>query len=385
MTPIRILELRSVVGAGGGPEKTIMLGTAGADPAQFAITVCYIRDLRDSAHDLGARAAALKVDYVEIAERHSFDWRVWPQLQALCRDRRIELVHSHDYKTDLLAWMLARRLGVKALATAHAWVGHSWRERRVYYPGDKWLLSRFERVIAVSGEIRDELIRTGTHPSRVQVVLNGIDAARFRRDPDAIAAARAELNIGPHDVVIGAVGRLEPQKRFDLLIEAAAALRLQHPSLRVVIAGDGSLRGELTAHIARAGVQDTVRLLGHHRNIPRLHHALDLLVQTSDYEGTPNVVLEAMALGTPVVATAAGGTAELLEDGVHGVVIPCGSATTVRDAVDGMLRDSAARRRLAASARRRVEGPLSFTARMRAVEAVYLDLCRPREERSAVA
>ena len=208
MTRIHVLELRSVVGSGGGPEKTILLGSAGAAARGVAITVCYIRDLRDPDHDLASRARALGVDYVDVTEKHSFDWSVWPVLKSLCRERRIDIVHSHDYKTDLLAWMLARTLGIIALATAHGWVGHTWRERAVYYPGDKWLLSRFWRVIAVSSEIRSELIRTGTPADRIEVVLNGIDPDRFRRTAALEPEVRAELGLPATAFVLGAVGRL---------------------------------------------------------------------------------------------------------------------------------------------------------------------------------
>ena len=100
MTPIRILELRSVRGTGGGPEKTILLGAARSDPARFAVTVCYIRDARDEVFSIDKRAAAMGVDYEEVVERHSFDPSVLGAIGSLIRRRRIDIVHAHDYKTD---------------------------------------------------------------------------------------------------------------------------------------------------------------------------------------------------------------------------------------------------------------------------------------------
>jgi glycosyltransferase involved in cell wall biosynthesis len=378
---LHVLELRSVVGSGGGPEKTILLGSAGAEARGLAITVCYIRDLRDTDHDLESRARALGVDYVDITERHSFDWSIWPALKSLCRERGIEIVHSHDYKTDLLAWMLARALGIVPLATAHAWVGHTWRERAIYYPGDKWILSRFPRVIAVSREIRSELIRTGTRADRIDVVLNGIDPDRFRRSAALEPEVRAELGLPASAFVLGAVGRLEPQKRFDLLIEAFARLRTRHPPLHLLIAGRGSLHAALQAQIDSLALGDSCRLLGHYQDVPRLHHALDMLVQSSDYEGTPNVVLEAMAMQTPVVATDAGGTAELIESGTHGLIVRRNSALVLEEAVESLIADPARREHLRRNARERVEGPLSFAFRVQSVERIYHELVRSRGER----
>ena len=116
--PIRVLELRSVWGTGGGPDKTILAGARLSNPAQFAITVCYIRDARDTVFTIDQRARALGLDYVEILERHSFDWRVWPALKRLVRERRIDIVHAHDHKTDALTWALARVAPIVPLSTA---------------------------------------------------------------------------------------------------------------------------------------------------------------------------------------------------------------------------------------------------------------------------
>src|ERR1700741_542229 len=93
--PVRVLELRSVRGTGGGPEKTILFGAAQADPRRFAITVCYLRDPRDSAFAVAGWATELPIDYVELEERRSFDPRLWPALRQLVRDRRIDIVHAH--------------------------------------------------------------------------------------------------------------------------------------------------------------------------------------------------------------------------------------------------------------------------------------------------
>lgn len=380
--PVRILELRSVRGTGGGPEKTILLGASRSDRSRYDVTVCYVRDARDTVFGIDARAAQLGIEYVELTERHSFDPRLWSALRALVREGRFDIVHSHDYKTDLLALLLARAEGTIPLTTAHGWTGHSRRERWLYYPAGKRLIRAFPMAIAVSGEIRSELIRAGAHPDRVRVVLNGIDHNAFRRDRSQRDSARQALGLQRHDVVIGAIGRAEPQKRFDLLIEACAALRQRWPALRLVIAGDGSQLRALESLAAPLFSPGVCRLLGHDSDIIRLHHAIDLFVQSSDYEGTPNAVLEAMALESPVVATAAGGTAEIVADGVHGIVVPTGDATVLAAAIERALSDRAGCRERAQRARRRVETELSFDARMNQVERIYSELVNDRAHRS---
>jgi len=214
--PIRVLELRSVRGLGGGPEKTILLGAATSDPRRFQVTVCYIRDLRDSQFEMGRRAAELGVDYVEVLERHSFDRSIWQPLRALIRERRIDIVHAHEHKTDLLALLLARAEGVVPLATAHGWSGTS-PTQRLYYQVDRRLLSRYPIVIAVSEAIRQVLLDHGATPGKVRRISNGIDHRHFRRDPSVREQIRRSLDIAPDSVVVGAVGRLEQIKRFDIL------------------------------------------------------------------------------------------------------------------------------------------------------------------------
>ena len=370
--PPRVLELRSVFGTGGGPEKTILHGAALTRPEQVAVTVCYIRDARDPVFAIGARARTAGVDYVEIVERHSFDPTIWPRLRRLMKERHIDIVHAHDYKTDLLALLLSWREGTIALSTVHGWTGHTRREQ-VYYAADKRLLRRFPRLIAVSEEIRHVLISHGARPDRVTTVLNGIDHRIFRRDPLRRAAERSRLGFADDDIVVGAVGRLEPQKRFDLLIDSVVQLQKRWPNILLAIAGDGSLRASLQAH-ADSRLGNRCRLLGHCDDVIALHHAFDVFAQSSTYEGTPNAVLEAMALETPLVATSAGGTAEIVRQDIDGLVVPPENEPALTDALAALLADPAAARRRATNARHRVETDLSFDARMKKVERIYEEL-----------
>lgn len=378
---IRVLELRSAVGSGGGPEKTILHGARRQSDSNIETTVCYIRDLRDGGHDLRMRAAVLGIEYVEVHEANSFDLLAIPRLVRLVRRGHFSIVHAHDYKTDLYGLIVARLTGVVPFATAHGWTGHTRRELALYYPADKRLLARYPRVVAVSSEIRDELVRTGSRSEAVVVVLNGIDAAQFSRRRERESSIRATLGVAPADFVIGSVGRLEPQKRFDVLIDAIAIVRRQRPDVRLIIVGEGSLRQQLLTRAAAAGLGDRCTLLGHRTDVAELHHAFDLFVQSSDYEGTPNAVLEALAMETPVVATDAGGTAELVTGGVHGRIVRRGSPAIVAEAVLELMASPTTRASYAAAGRRRVEEQLSFAARTDRVHELYRDLFRARSGR----
>lgn len=370
-SPIRILELRSVFGTGGGPEKTILLGTARTDPARYAITVCYIRDDRDTVFGIDDWAASLPIRYRELRERHSFDPRPFAELRRFVRDEHIDIVHAHDYKTDAIAWYLAHTTRAIPLSTAHGWTGRSAKERRLYYPLDRWLMRRFPHVVAVSSEIKRVLVAGGARPERVTVVTNGIDGERFRRDAARVPAIRAGLGLSDDEVAIGAVGRLEPQKNFPLLLRVFAGLAATNQALRLVVVGDGSLREPLAAEVDRLGIGDRCTLTGHRTDVADLYQAFDLYVQSSDYEGTPNTVLEAMALEAPVVATAAGGTEDIARDGEDAWIVPVGDEARLTTAIRDALARPDERARRAASARWRVETDLSFETRMQRVEKIY--------------
>jgi len=380
MRKVRVLELRSVWGTGGGPDKTILAGAALHSDVVDPI-VCYIRDARDTAFSIDARARELGLDYEEIVERGSLDYSIWPALRKLVRRRAIDIVHAHDYKTDVLTLALARAEDVIPLSTAHGFVGSGTKERYFYYPLDRRILAWFPRVIAVSTSVRDELVSTGSKADRVTVVLNGINPQAFARDPSRITLVRRAFGFQEDEIVIGAVGRLDFEKRFDLLIRAVAAVRTRWPLTRLVIAGEGKWRPHLEAEIARLGADSWCRLLGLHRDINALHHALDLFVQSSIREGTSNAVLEAMALQTPVVATDAGGTGELVIDRIHGLIVPVGSESSLVDAISRALSDRPATVMRARAARARVETELSFANRMARVDAICQELFDGRTAR----
>ena len=370
--PIRILELRSVRGLGGGPEKTILLGAATSDPRRFRITVCYIRDARDTTFRMQQRADELGIDYVEVMERHSFDPGVWPRLRALIRQRGIDIVHAHEHKTDLLALLLSRAERVVPLATAHGWSGLSAKER-IYYYFDRLLLARYPMVVAVSEPIRQTLIARGASPASIRRIPNGIDDRQFARNEAMRRATRQSLGIPDSTVVVGALGRLEPVKRFDVLLRAMAAVRVPAPTL-LVIAGDGSCRAALESQANALGLSDRTRFLGHRDDVKEIHQALDLYVQSSDSEGIPNAVLEAMAVETPVVATDVGGTNEIIDDGVHGLLVPAADPEALARAIRDTITDAGATAARVRAARRRIEQELSFAARNAALERIYEEL-----------
>lgn len=372
--PLRVMVVRGVDGAGGGADQIILRNAERIDPAQVRMSLCFLRHQDDHEFDFDRRAAALQLDYHEVRHRGACDTRVWAQLRQLAEALQPQLIHSHEYKSNFYATCLARHLGVPRLATAHGWTGDSWRERAVYYPGDKRLLRYFSGVIAVSDEIRQELIRTGTPAERIRVLLNGVDPEQYRRQSDTRRRVRGELGLSDNHLVLGAVGRVERQKRFDLLLDAFGDLRRDHVDARLVIAGEGSLLNALGADVRRRGWTQIVHLLGHCPQMLQTYQAFDVLVQSSDYEGTPTVIVEAMALEIPVVATDVGGTSQLITHDQHGLLVPRRRPDLLAQAIRQTLSDAQATARRVAAARHRVETELNFARRLVKLQDIYREL-----------
>jgi len=188
-------------------------------------------------------------------------------------------------------------------------------------------------------------------PARVHVIRNAVipvettDAERLR--------FRQALGFSPHDIVVGCVGNYKPGKGQQVLLEVASDLRERHPSLRYCFVGDGPLREWLENEIRRRSLDAVVALHSGERDARHVYDAFDIAVQASDSEGLPNAVLEAAAAGLPIVATAVGGTAEILTGGVDGLLVPKGDRPGLLEAIGLLAEDHEARHRLGLAARAR--------------------------------
>ncbi|RIK74266.1 MAG: hypothetical protein DCC67_16820 [Planctomycetota bacterium] len=376
--PIRVMVIRSITGAGGGADKIILRTAAIGARRGLQMTLCAIHGRRDREFDLPQRAARAGAELIAIAQRWPGDPRVFARLDQVAREGSFDVIDSHDYKANFYALRLRRRYGVPIVSTAHGYTGNSLRERGLYYPLDKRNLRRFDAVIGVSSDLCEELARCGVARSRLSVVLNGVDAQRYRCDDSIRAEVRRRLGVGEQDVLIGSAGRVERQKRFDLLIDAFAGLAARRPQLRLVIAGAGSLLESLRARAARLGLGDRCRLIGHHGNMLRLYQAFDLFVQSSEYEGTPTVLVEAMAMQIPIVATDVGGTTELARPAEDALIVPPHDVGALAAAIELALSDPIETSKRVARARQRTEQELSLDHRTHRLIEIYRQVITER-------
>lgn len=369
---IAILELRSATGSGGGPEKTILLSAAHADASAFRVSVAYVRNVRDDAFTIAQRARDLGLRFHDIAEPFSYDLRVVAQITRVVRDEHIDLIHAHDYKTNVLA-LLARSLtGVKLVSTAHGYVTRS-PKLDLYYTLDKIALRGFDHVMVVSPDLLEEMLGWGLSPAQVTYLPNGVDTEQFRRRP-GVGGLRPELGLRPNQPLVGGVGRLSPEKDFDSFLKIARRVRQHLPDAHFVIVGEGPERDRLRDAALRAGLNGGLTLLGQRSDIIEVYQSLDLFLLTSLREGLPNVVLEAMSMEVPVLATRVAGVGELIEDGVSGYLFQPRDVTGMSRMTADLLQDSEQRAAVARKARATVCSRFAFLDRVRKLEAIYREV-----------
>jgi glycosyltransferase involved in cell wall biosynthesis len=375
MPKVRLLELRNTYKWGGGPDKTILLSAERHDPSRIEVVVAYIRDIRDREFSIGDKARAKGLTFYEIEERGKFDPRVLRALRQIVVRHDINLIHGHDHKSDLFAYLLRRwlwRRQLTVVSTAHAWVMLGLKGE-LYRRLDLSLMRRFDHLIAVSHATKDEMVDAGVPASLISVIHNGIDTEAWspRR---TVGTLRDELRLGQAFPVIGYVGRIMPEKDLATWLRAAALLARKFPSARFVLAGEGkdsATCNQLKQLAAELGIADRTYFLGYRSDLLPVYAAFDIFVLSSRREGLPNSILEAMALGLPVVTTDVAGARELVVDGQTGYVRPQGDARGMARAIIALAENERLRRHMSRSGRERIEREFSFVTRLERIEALY--------------
>jgi glycosyltransferase involved in cell wall biosynthesis len=318
----------------------------GLDRDRFESIIC---STRPSAPEHVAAARRSGIEVLELGRRSKLDvWR-WAPFVRLLRSGRVDVVHSHKFGSNLWTAALSPLSDVPVLlAHEHTWSFTGKPLRRIV---DRELIARAATTfLAVSASDRQKMIELERiPPEKVRFVPNGI--------PDPVpgdgARVRAMLDIPPTAPVIGTVCALRPQKAVEVALDAVERLVAAQPELRFVVVGDGPERPRLERDAARLGGR--AHFLGRRPNteIPDLVAAMDVVVCSSSFEGTPLAVLEWMAAAKAIVATDVGGIPAIIEDGVEGLLVPPGDPAALAAAIARLLDDPAERARLGAAARRR--------------------------------
>jgi sugar transferase (PEP-CTERM/EpsH1 system associated) len=349
-----ITELES-----GGAQSALLRLVAGQDRSRFTpVVLCLYNGDRLVARQI--RSLGVEVIDLGMTRKWRLDafWRLWRQLRRV----RPVILHTWMFHANIPGRLLGRLAGVPHIISSERTMGQEGGARRRL---NRWTGRLADRIICVSQNVADFAAKEiGLPTDRLVVIQNGIDTNLFRPTPAQATKAADQLTIGY-------VGRLEKVKGVNFLIDAFAALVAQHPHLQLQLVGDGSERRALEQQVQTLGLGDKVHFLGIRSDMPALYPTFDLFVLPSLWEGMPNVALEAMACGVPVIATNTGGTPEVVQDGKSGLLAPPGDAVALAQAMATLINNAEQRCQLAQAGRHFVEQTFSINQTVAQTVALY--------------
>lgn len=330
----------------GGLQQVVYTLCRNIDREQFDVQVLCLRARGLFAADV--ESLGIPVHLLEQVPG-GVDYLACFKVARLLRTLKIDVIHTHNtqpFVDGTLGALLARVRTV--VHTDHA---RSFPDK-VRYMVAEWAMSKFAyRVVGCSEHTSRQLIEYEKISRRkITTIVNGIDGTRFEISIDA-AAKRRELGLPAEGPVIGLAVRLSDQKGITYLLRAMPAVLARHPSVTLLIAGEGELKDELQCEADSLGLGGHVVFCGARKDIPQILKLLELYILPSKWEGLPMVVLEAMAAGCPVVATNVGGTSSAVIDGKTGLLVPPEDPVALASAIDRLLASPALCREYAANSR----------------------------------
>jgi glycosyltransferase involved in cell wall biosynthesis len=330
----------------GGAQETVLLAAALADPSRFeSVIVCGPQTGSEGSLHEEVRRRGVELVLVPelVREVHPVkDLRVVPALTKLFRHRGFDVVHTNSSKAGIVGRMAARRADVPTVIhTVHGWPFHAHQAQAVsatWKELERRAARVTHRLVVVADTDRDKGLAAGIgRPGQYRTIRSGVDFDEFRADPAVREEVRRELGIDADAHIIGSVARLSPQKDPLTLVRAAVPLLARRDELRLLIVGDGPLRGVVAEAVAAAGLTHRVTMTGIRTDVPRLLAAMDVFVLSSRWEGLPRTLLQAMSCGVPVVATAVDGVVDLVEDGRTGLLVPAADVSALSAAIERIL------------------------------------------------
>lgn len=348
-----------------GPEKTILNECRDLLDEGWPCRIVNFSDRSDIPFSDKVRARG--IPYTCLTSSRKFDFGL---VRALAAELpRGAIVHSHGYKADFYTVLAARRARVAAVTTVHGWTSEN-AKVRLYERLQAFSWRFFDRVIAVSRSYLHLAQAAGVPSHKLELIYNGIKPKTSVTSSHR-ASLRAELRIPVDALVVAIIGRLGPEKGHLAFLQSAADIIDARDDTYFLIVGDGAERAALEAYATERGLGARVIFVGHRNDVDTLYDAIDVIAITSLREGLPNVLLEAMLNGVPVVAMGVGGIPEVISSPDYGIVVPPGNVAQFTRDLAALLADPDRRQHIGAHAQQRIASEFLFSRRTQKMKALY--------------
>lgn len=364
---IRVMHLISSNGVFGA-EKVMLNLAANMNYNGIKSRIVVIKNLHNPHLEVFEEALRRNIPAGFVESRGRLDMKAIRQIAKIIKANKINLIHTHNYKANFLGVFAARKAGIPVIATNHLWTSSGFK-LRLYEKLDAFMLNFFVRkIIAVSKEIKEDMLKSGIRSSKIKVILNGIG---LQIEPNDKRAVKNDFDIGEDVLVIGVAARLSPEKGHRFLLEAAQEVIKTYPQLVFLIIGDGPLKNELIEKTKHLGISEKVIFAGYQTNMQKIYPIIDILVQPSLREGIPLTILEAMTHAKAIVATDVGGVADLIKDRDTGLLIKAGSSEELCEAISAFVDDVSLRKAVGEKAQEFVRENYSLEKMVDAHRKVY--------------
>lgn len=307
---------------------------------------------------------------IPLEHRHRLDMGLVLRLHAELKKHDIDAIHSHGYKPDVYGGIVAKMAGVPILSTCHLWT-RSTRSLRGYAHIDKLVLRKFDKVVAVSEPILDELRRDGISDERLSFIPNQISAEQFAAGEATIRKLFREPAF-----IFGTACRQVSAKGVDIFLKSAAMVSKQFPNARFLVAGDGPKAAEYRQIATSLDLDSKLMFLGRCEAMPDFYASLDAFVLPSLDEGMPIALLEAMASGRAVIATNVGSVDRIIRNRVNGLLIAPGDSDALTAAMVSLISDQKSLARMGHEAQEDVMAHHSGESMSTRYRDLYLDMAR---------
>jgi glycosyltransferase involved in cell wall biosynthesis len=352
-----------------GAERIAAHTVMGLDPRRFAPSVISIS--RPVGSDLEGKLGEAGVHVCYLGKGRGFDLRTYRSMHEAFRACRPHILHTH---LDVVRYTLPAMIHWKPRLTVHTI--HNIAKHEMDWHGRLLQRIAYRRgalPIAVSREVAKSAMRLYGLKS-CEVIRNGVPIQVYRAPKITRFEWRAAHGFGQQEILFVCVGRLARQKNHMLLLQAFARACPADHRLRLILVGTGPLEARLRVEAGRLGLEDRVHFMGRRTDIPELLGAADVFVLSSDWEGNPVALMEAMCAGLPVIGTAVGGVPELFDDGVEGILVRRGDTCGLSGAMLAFCQ-SDTRQRMGAAASLRAQSDFDVTEMVRAYEQIYSRAC----------
>lgn len=361
----------------GGIQQQILSIVRVYDKEKFNPIVCCFGPRME----LGKEIEKAGIDFVALNRKryNKFSVGIIVDLYRVMKERNIHVLRTHKYRANLYGRIAGKLAGVPVIVASEHNIYRNEKEKRFLRRITNKILSIVtDKMVTVSDAIRKDILRYDRFPpSKIMVLHNGVDTERFKPGTN-YRDIRRQFAISKDDVVIGFVGRLVINKGLNYLIEAVALLKKSF-NVKLLIVGDGSLMEELKKMAKNKGLEESVIFTGMRRDITDILSSIDIFVLSSIKEGFPNSLLEAMAMGKPIVATAIGGIPEIIQHGANGLLVQSADIEGLAAAIKTIIDNPLMAQRIGRAARDFIEKNYSIDATVRKWETLYRQILEQKK------